>query len=84
MSISALTSTAIATTTSASLVKLANGEYTAASVTADQKDALRLGLVLQKDGNYGTSPPAPTDGAGVAQSTSNVLASLSSLKLGGQ
>jgi hypothetical protein len=38
-------------------VKLANGEYTAASVSSDQKDALKLGLVEEKDGNYGTTSP---------------------------
>jgi hypothetical protein len=36
---------------------MANGEYTAASVNSDQKDALRLGLMKEKDGNYGTTPP---------------------------
>ena len=39
-------------------MKMANGEYTAASVNSDQKDALKLGLVKEKDGNYGTSRPA--------------------------
>jgi len=36
---------------------MANGEYTAASVNSDQKDALKLGLVKEKDGNYGTTRP---------------------------
>jgi hypothetical protein len=70
-----------ATTTSAQLVKMANGEYTAASVAADEKAATALGLVKEKDGNYGTSAPAPasTD----TKSSSNVLSALSSMKLGG-
>jgi len=42
LSISALTSTGAS---SAALVKMANGEYTAASVDKDQKDALKLGLI---------------------------------------
>jgi hypothetical protein len=80
MSISALTSTGAS---SAALVKLANGEYTAASVDKDQKDALKLGLVKEADGNYGTTPPVPAGSAASAQSSSTVLASLASLKLGG-
>jgi hypothetical protein len=36
---------------------MANGEYTAASVQSDQADALKLGLVKEKDGNYGTTQP---------------------------
>jgi len=39
---------------------LANGEYTAASVESDQTDALKLGLVKEKDGNYGTTQPTTT------------------------
>jgi hypothetical protein len=37
---------------------MANGEYTAASVQSDEKDALKLGLVQEKDGNYGTTQAA--------------------------
>ena len=81
MSISALTSTGAS---SAALVKLANGEYTAASVDKDQKDALKLGLVKETDGNYGTMPPVATGSAASAQSSSTVLASLTSLNLGGK
>jgi hypothetical protein len=81
MSISALTSTGAS---SSALVKLANGEYTAASVSKDQKDAQKLGLIKENDGNYGTTPPAPTGAAASAQSSSTVLASLSSLNLGGK
>jgi len=81
MSVSAVTS---GTTTSATLVKLGNGEYTADSVSKDQTDATRLGLVKEKDGNYGTTPPAPTDSTAVAQSSSAVLSSLSSLSIGGK
>ena len=68
---------------SAQLVKLGNGEYTAASVTNDQKDATKLNLVKENDGNYGTTAPAPTDSSPPVQSSSAVVASLSSLKLGG-
>jgi len=81
MSISALTS---AGGSSSALVKLANGEYTAASVDKDQKDALKLGLVKETDGNYGTTPPASAGSAASTQSSSTVLASLTSLKLGGK
>ena len=92
MSVSALASSAaVAATSSASfpsstaqLVKLANGEYTAASVNADPTAALKLDLVKEKDGNYGTTtPPAPA-GAATQSSSSAVLASLASLSLGGE
>ena len=81
MSTSALSST---DASSAALVKLANGEYTAASVDKDQKDALKLGLVKEADGNYGTTPPVPTGSAATAQSSSSVLATVASLNLGGK
>ena len=81
MSTSALSSTGAS---SAALVKLANGEYTAASVDKDQKDALKLGLVKEADGNYGTTPPVPTGSAATAQSSSAVLATVASLNLGGK
>jgi hypothetical protein len=80
MSIAALTSTGASSST---LVKLGNGEYTAASVDNDQKDALKLGLVKEKDGNYGTTSSVPTGSAGSAQRSSTVLTSLTSLKIGG-
>ena len=93
MSVSALASSAAVAATSSSssstsstaqLVKLANGEYTAASVTADPTAALKLDLIKEKDGNYGTTtPPAPA-GAAATQSSSAVLASLASLSLGGE
>ncbi len=81
MSISALTSTGAS---SAALVRLANGEYTAASVDKDQKDALKLGLIKEKDGNYGTTPPVAAGNAASTQSSSSVLANLAALKLGGK
>jgi len=65
------------------LVKLTSGEYTAASVVADPKDASRLWLVKQQDGNYGTTSPAPPGGSATAQSSSSVMAGLDSLRLGG-
>lgn len=80
MSVSAVTSTGAS---SSGLVKTANGEYTAASVEKDQKDAQKLGLVKQKDGNYATTPPASTDNATSAQSSASVLTSLAALTLGG-
>lgn len=91
MSVSALASSAAVAATSSSssasttaqLVKLANGEYTAASVDADESAALKLGLMKEKDGNYGTTPPAPSSAA--AQSSSSaVLTTLASLSLGGE
>jgi hypothetical protein len=62
-------------------VKLANGEYTAASVAADPKDATKLNLVKEKDGNYGTTPPASSESS--SKSSTNVLSSLTSMQLGG-
>lgn len=63
----------------------ANGEYTAASVAANSKDANALGLVKQKDGNYAAQSAkvnsAPTSAA--AKSSPGVQAALSSLTLGG-
>lgn len=81
MSISAVTSTGAS---GAALVKLGNGEYTAASVAKDQKDALKLGLVKEKDGNYGTTASVATDATASTQSSSSVLESLASLTLGGK
>ena len=70
---------------STGLVQTGNGEYTAASVTADQKDALALGLVKQKDGNYAAKAvdgdSAPKSAA--ATSSAGVQAALSGLTLGG-
>lgn len=68
----------------AKLVRLANGEYTAASVSADQSDASKLGLVKEKDGNYGTKSSSLSAGmSAAAQASSGVQAALTSLKLGG-
>lgn len=62
-----------------------SGEYTAASVDSDQKDAMALGLIKQKDGNYAAKPvaqdSAPTSAA--AKSSAGVQAALSGLTLGG-
>jgi hypothetical protein len=82
MSVSSLSASAGAS--SPALVKLANGEYTAASVVADPTAAAKLDLVKEKDGNYGTTPPAPTSNVAAAQSSSTVQAGLPSLKLGGE
>jgi hypothetical protein len=82
MSVSALP--ASTSTSTAKLVELANGEYTAASVSADPTDAAKLGLVKEKDGNYGVATaPAASGGTAAAQSSSGVLAALASLTLGG-
>jgi hypothetical protein len=82
MTVSALPSSASAS--AATLVKLTTGEYTAASVSADPKDAARLWLVKQADGNYGATTPAPIGGSAPAQSSSSVMTTLDSLRLGGQ
>jgi hypothetical protein len=77
-----MTVTAVSSgTASSQLVKLPSGEYTAASVTADPKDATKLGLVKEKDGNYGTTPPAAVNSD--AKSSPAVLSSLTTMKLGG-
>ena len=66
-------------------MQLANGEYTAASVAADQTDATKLALVKEKDGNYGTSAPkqvAPRTATSSSVS-GGVQTALSFLTLGG-
>lgn len=78
---SALSSSSASST---GLVKLANGEYAAASVDADPTAATKLDLTKEKDGNYGATPPSPSGGAGAAQSSSSVLESLTTLTLGGR
>jgi hypothetical protein len=65
------------------LIKLTSGEYTAASVAADPKDAARLWLVKQQDGNYGPATSAASWGSPEAQSSWGVMGSLDSLRLGG-
>jgi hypothetical protein len=82
MSVSALL--ASASPSSAGLVKLANGEYTAASVDSDPTAATQLDLVKENDGNYGTTPPAPPGGVAASQSSAAVLTPLASLSLGGE
>ncbi len=84
MSVSVSVASTSASVSSAALVQLANGEYTADSVSRDPTDAKKLNLVLEKDGNYGTKAPSPTDGVAAVQSSSNVLTSLSALQLGGE
>ncbi len=74
----------ITSVSSATLVKLENGEYTAPSVAADPIAAAKLGLVKENDGNYGVVPPAPIDAAAAGHSSPAVLASLTSLSLGGE
>lgn len=76
-----MTVSTIGSAAGSQLVKLANGEYTAASVTADAKDAAKLGLVKEQDGNYGTTAPAPSSAN--AKSSSTVLSTLTSMNLGG-
>ena len=82
MTISALPSSVGAS--APGLVRLIIGECTAASVVADPRDASRLWLVKQQDGNYGTTSPALVSGLATDQSSRTILASLDSLRLGGQ
>jgi hypothetical protein len=71
-------------TTTAQLVQLPNGEYTAASVQSDESAAAKLGLVQEQDGNYGTTAPqvAPTKSP-ASQSSSAVQGALTYLTPGG-
>jgi hypothetical protein len=73
------------TATAAQLVKTANGEYTASSVSSDESAATALGLVKEQDGNYGTTAPSPVAAGGTpaSQSSSGVQSALMSLTLGG-
>ena len=71
------------TTTAAALVKMASGEYTAASVTADPTDAAKLGLRKEKDGNYGTATVSATTSTAASSSASATLAAVTTLTLGG-
>jgi hypothetical protein len=66
------------------LIRLITGEYTAASVVADPRDASRLWLVKQQDGNYGPTSPATLAGSATGQSSRTVIVSLDSLRFGGQ
>ena len=76
---------AASTTSTSKLVQLANGEYTAASVSADQTDATKLGLIKEKDGNYGTKSASLTAASSTASQTSTgVQSALLALKLGGE
>jgi len=81
MTISAMRSSA--GVSAAALIKLTSGEYTAASVAADPKDAARLWLVKQQDGNFGAATSASSWGSPEVQSSSGVMGSLDSLQLGG-
>ena len=89
MSLSSITSRVVpnasATAVAAkSLLKLANGEYSAASVVTDPSDAVKLNLIRARDGNYasllfsGIVPASAT-----ANSSAGVQSALSSLVLGG-
>lgn len=84
-SVSVISSASSTSASTGKLVELANGEYTADSVSSDQTDATKLGLIKEKDGNYGTSKPADTkpSASAAAQSSSNVQWALTSLTLGG-
>ena len=69
-----------------SLSKLGNGEYTAASVSADPKAAAALGLHKESDGNYGTTNQSPvvTSGSAATRSAPATQVALTSLVLGGK
>ena len=77
MSVSALSSASAGS----KLVKLASGEYTAASVATHPRDAIELGLVKLKDGNYAVAPVPPESTN--LQSSPRVLSKLTALSLGG-
>lgn len=83
MTVSAITSVTDAAP-AAKLVRLPDGEYTQASVLCDPTEPARLGLVKEADGNYGKPPLPPAAMAPSAQSPPTVLATLKSLKLGGE
>lgn len=72
------TSLSSAASASSSLVRLADGEYTAASVAADPTASSRLDLVKLKDGNYAAMPVSPS----LMTSASTAIA-LSTLHVGG-
>ena len=81
---SVVASASSATTSTDKLVKLANGEYTAASVTANQTDANKLGLVKEQDGNYGSEKPkVASSPPAAAQASAGVQSALLTLQLGG-
>ena len=84
-SVSLISAASSSTSTAAtSLVEMANGEYTAASVAKDQTDAAKLGLVKEKDGNYGTAASSQVTPVSTASTLpSSVHLALSALKLGG-
>jgi hypothetical protein len=83
--VSAMTVSAInpVSDTAAKLVRLPDGEYTRASVSANPTEAAKLALVKEADGNYGRPPPPPPAITPSAQSSSPVLSTLESLTLGG-
>lgn len=82
MTVSALTTT---TATTSVLSQVGNGEYSAASVSADPTDTAKLGLVKEKDGNYGTANPnaVTATGSPASQSSTAVQVALTTLTLGG-
>ena len=84
VSVSVIAGATSTTTTASKLVQMANGEYTAASVTADPTDAAKLGLTKEKDGNYGTQSTQVAAGPSAStQSSNGVQAALTTLTLGG-
>jgi hypothetical protein len=75
----------VSSTTSSGLVQTGNGEYTAASVSTDPTDANKLGLVREKDGNYGTSNPNQVQAASssATQVAASTQSAITGLLLGG-
>lgn len=85
ISATALVAASTSTTTSSGLVKAGANEYTAASVSTDPTDASKLGLVKEKDGNYGTANPNQVQpiSSNSAQVSANTQSALAGLMLGG-
>lgn len=85
MSLSILSSSQASPVVNAmALYKQANGEYLAADVASDYRDAAKLDLVRLADGNYGSLLSvilAPASAA--ANSSSGIQSALNNLVLGG-
>jgi len=82
-SVTMVSAASASTAATSALVKTANGEYTAASVAKDPKDAAKLGLIREQDGNYGTQSASQVSATPATKSTSATLSVLTTLTLGG-
>lgn len=81
MSVSATSASAVVN--AMALVRLGNGEYSAASVATDPVDAAKLALVRLQDNNYASPLFAGIVSSPAARATSGVQSALTSLSLGG-